>query len=270
MPTTPRYGLNTPTAVDPDNVPQWMHDLAFQLDNSMMGFTQGTFAARPAPGGVGGKLYFATDTLVLYQTDSAGLNWRAVAQSPTVPAARFYNATQQIVIYHTGDANPVPPWWTLLAWDTVDWRINGFAGVGPAVVLPVPGVYRISGQVTFEHILSARMTQENYNVWINRDGIADADIGHTDAEVGHSVGLLSIDQTTDEYLGASLTSPQLVGVRFDTIAEFDLTSQKQSGFKVFGGSSNIQAPGGGGFVFGQRIFPGSQYTFLEIELLNAY
>lgn len=63
--TTPRYALRYPQTTDPDAVPLDMNHLATDVDNKMVGYSQGTLAARPAFGTTG-REYRATDTGFLY------------------------------------------------------------------------------------------------------------------------------------------------------------------------------------------------------------
>lgn len=75
MPNTARLALPYPTLAHTADVPDVIDDLANALDLIVTGYSQNTFALRPAAG-TSGRFFFATDTLVLYYDD--GTAWRAV------------------------------------------------------------------------------------------------------------------------------------------------------------------------------------------------
>jgi len=75
MPTTTKYALRYPALTNPADVPADMTNLANDVDAAFAGFGQGTTAARPAAGKTG-RIYWATDTTILYYDD--GTTWRTV------------------------------------------------------------------------------------------------------------------------------------------------------------------------------------------------
>jgi hypothetical protein len=87
--TTPRYVLRYPVAADADNVPLDMLNLATDLDNKMVGYSQGTLASRPAAG-VSGREYRATDTGQVYI--DIGTAWLLKAEKCESSAPLAYNA----------------------------------------------------------------------------------------------------------------------------------------------------------------------------------
>lgn len=260
---TPRLALPYPSGFDPDNVPSWMLQLATKLDNSMVGFTQGTLAARPVGGTVYGKLYYGTDTLVLYQYLPADANypagWRTIGAMPTAPTMRAYNGSSQQLYHDAGshypDGNTYP--FLPVAWDimssptsgaTRSWQRNGWNTSGPTPTVPLPGVYRISGQVRFAHLSVSRYQQENYGIWlykINDNGSLGSNVGYW--------------QATDEAINTLDGYPSL---RFSTAVSFT-TGANDSRFAVYATSSYLPNPSGMGIY----LLPGDSNTYLESELL---
>lgn len=266
---TPRLALPYPSGFDPDNVPSWMLQLATKLDNAMVGFTQGTLASRPVGGTVYGKYYYGTDTLVLYQYLTADANnpagWRTIGQMPTPPTMRAYNNASQQAYHDDGipgfttypDGNTYP--FLQVAWDVMaapgsgslrSWQRNGWNTSGPTPTVPTPGIYRISGQVRFAHLTTARYQQENYGLWLYR--IKD------DGTLGT---LLGYWEATDEAISTLDGYPSL---RFSCAASFDKTTD-QSRFAAYVTSSYLPNPGGQGIY----VLSGDANTYLESELLTT-
>lgn len=261
---TPRLALPYPSGYDPDNVPSWMLQLATKLDNTMVGFSQGTLASRPAGGTVYGKLYYGTDTLVLYQYLPADANypagWRTIGAMPTVPTMRAYNnASQQLYTDAGGrysDGNVYP--FLQVAWDVMasptsgaarSWQRNGWNTSGPTPSVPLPGVYRISGQVRFVHLSTARYQQENYGLWLYKM--------NDNGSPGSSQGFW---QCTEEAINVLDGYPSL---RFSEAVTFT-GGANDSRFAVYATSS--YPPNAGGM--GISLMPGDFNTFLEAELIT--
>lgn len=267
---TPRLALPYPSGYDPDNVPSWMLQLATKLDNTIVGFTQGTLAARPVGGTVYGKLYYGTDTLVLYQYLPPDANypagWRTLGAMPTPPTMRAYNSASQQLYHDAGghypDGNVYP--FLQVAWDafapvggiwTRSWQRNGWNTSGPSPTVPLPGIYRISGQVRFLHLSTARFQQENYGIWLYKV--------NDDGSLGSSYGFW---QMTDEALSSSTTPPAIEGypsLRFSAAVPFTLGAN-DSRFAVYATSSYLPNPGGQGI----SLLGGDAHTYLESELLT--
>lgn len=277
---TPRLALPYPQLFDVDNVPASMLALATALDNKMVGFTQGTFAARPSGGSVYGKWYYATDTAQLFQYLPADANatagWRLIGTLPTMPTARWHSSTQQLVSPPSGNAYDTP---MQIAWsygpgsgfggtwpnlfDGVTFSGLGW-GPGPTPTVPTPGIYRIHGQVSFLHCSpyiggnSYRQTAEQYAVQVFRKG-------------QFGVASLCYEQETDEFVSAAAFSYPFNGyptVEFSCLASFDLTSAAQSGIEVWVGSS-VPAPGTIYNTVIQQVNGGSSNTFLEMDYVCA-
>lgn len=275
--TTPRYALPYPSGFDTDNVPSWMLQLATALDNKVSGFSQGTFAARPSGGTVYGKWYYATDTAQLFTYEPADLanplGWRLIGAMPTTQSARWYSSTIQSPYppYQDAANNPRQVDWAFgpgSGWsgtypnyfDGVSFTGKGW-GPGPSPTVPVPGIYRVRGQVSFYHCApyigggSYRQQQENYAVWVSRKGAF--------AQV------LAFEEVSHEWFAGSSDMERMVTVDFETFASFDLTTDAQSGVEVWGASSPFPAEYGlstwvlNGVV--QQINGGPENTFLEME-----
>jgi hypothetical protein len=285
--STPRYHLNTPDAIDQDQVPLWIQNIATQLDNTVMGFSQGTHAARPAGGSTYGKFYYETDTLLLFQYLPADTNnplgWRQIGAMPTVPAARWYSNGQQQVqppepatlggqpfpaikidwAFGPGSGWPgtYPNHWNGTSWDGLGW------GPGPHPAFPgQPGIYRIHGQVMFYHLQPYmgsgvyRQQAENYLVWLYRhDRLANA-----------TGTLLGYWQVSDEYNGLPGTTPP-VTVPFDLHADLrgipDGGNYETDSIEVWAQSSV-----GGQFILTNVVMQtggSSGSTYLEMEYVCA-
>jgi hypothetical protein len=76
MSATSRLGLLYPAGTDPADVPQWMHDLAVQLDGMVGPVSHGTLAARPVSTvgspGIADRFYHATDVAPASVVDPSG------------------------------------------------------------------------------------------------------------------------------------------------------------------------------------------------------
>lgn len=281
--TTPRYALPYPQGFDVDNVPASMLALATLLDNTMMGFTQGTFAARPAGGSVYGKWYYATDTAALYQyqpADAANpLGWRLMGGLPTKQSARWWANTMQSVTPTYTNANfdrqvdyafsPGSTWAGTFPnyFDGVSWTGKGW-GPGPQPTVPEPGYYRVRGQVAFLHVNptysgGSRQQVEQYVVRLFRKG---------QGPTGSGFPTLVTVVDTHEFFPGFLDLERIAVVEFETIADFDLSSPAQSGVEVYAASSPRSTDHLGGFTGTtviQNVIGGSEYTFLEMELVAA-
>lgn len=163
--TTPRYVLHYPQSTDPDNVPSDMLSLATDLDNKMVGYSQGTLASRPAAG-VTGRSYRATDTGFTYM--DIGTAWiisaRPIADGAGVLA---YNAAwpatpfdgqetdrysdaggTEIWRFRFNNAGPAGKKWTFIGGSPL--TINQLAyGSVPATINGIGGVTWISSGSTF-------------------------------------------------------------------------------------------------------------------------
>lgn len=284
---TPKYALPYPSGFDPDNVPSWALQLATKLDNTMMGFSQGTFAARPSGGTVYGKWYYATDTVQLFQYQAADAanpaGWRLMGAMPTIQSARWYSATVQTSYPFSNDAagNPIQVGWAFgpgSGWDgTYPYYFDGvsFTGKGwgpgpqPTVPIDAPGIYRIRGQVSFAHVAPYlgggvyRQQQENYSVWVYRKRSA----------LGPPVITLAYQQVSHEWFAGGSDMERNVAVDFETFASFDLSTPEQSGVEVWVASSPRASDHGiPTFVLNgvlQQVNGGRENTFLEMEHVAA-
>lgn len=282
--TTPRLALPYPQSFDTDNVPASMLALATALDNKMLGFTQGTLASRPVGGSVYGKTYWATDTSLLYQYLPADANntagWRTIGAMPSKPTARWYGATQQILGGMLGNdpqvqqklgwgygpgsraANTWPNYFDGAVWTGQGW------GPGPNPSVPVPGCYRVHGQVSFLHVSpyggpgsypatsDYRMMTESYLVWVYRgDGVSAG---------GASIAFY---QVADQWCGAP--SYPLQGyptVPFDCLVDLDMSDAQHSCITVWVASSAVPTIAG---QVAQQVNGGSEATFLEMDYMCA-
>lgn len=279
--TTPRLALPYPQGFDVDNVPSSMLALATKLDNSMLGFSQGTLASRPAGGTVYGKYYFATDTLQLSQYLPADSNnaagWRTIGTMPTKLAGRWFSTTQQMVapanpqVKHrlnwgfgpgSGFAGTYPNYF-----DGSSFNGRGF-GPGPVPTMPVPGSYRVHGQAAFYHLGpyggpgsypingDFRLEREAYLVWVYRgDGVSAG----TEA--------IGFWQVNDHWQGPpSFPLINCPTVPFDCLVDLDFSDAQHSCISVWIASSSELVAAGQ--VMEQTI-GGPTTTYLEVEYENS-